>query len=106
MFGPAFKRGCCAARLRLLATHEWQQPCSDPAVRRGWPQPTAAVIAGGVEPGVELLGCGRWSVGTPRMALRHGAAPSRFTWPYASESGNRACVAFSRLRALDAYPSE
>src|SRR5215470_9353476 len=106
MFGPAFNPGCCAGRLRLRATHECQPLCSDPAVRRGWSQPTAAVIARGIEPGVELLDCGRWSGGTPRMAPRHRAAPDRITWPHASESGNGARVAFSRLRALDASPSE
>src|SRR6516164_6231258 len=106
MFGLAFKPGCCAEGLRLRAKHECQQSCSDPAVRKGWPQPTAAVIARGVEPGVELLDCGRWSGGTPRMALRHRAAPGRITWPHASESGNCARVVFGRLCALDASPCE
>src|SRR5262249_54883981 len=93
-------------RLSVPATHEAQQPCSDLAVRRGWPQPTAAVIARGVEPGFELLDCGRWSSGTTRMGVRHRAAPGRITRPHAGESGNSARVAFSRLRALDVSSSE
>ena len=40
------------------------------------------------------------------MAVRHRAAPGRIAWPHASQSGNSARVAFSRLRALDASPGE
>src|SRR6516164_3467522 len=106
MFGPAFKPGCCAAQLKLRATHECQQSCSDPAVERGWPQPTVAVIARGVELGVELLDCSPCSSGSSRWALRHRATPGRITWPYASKPGHRARVVFGRLRALDTSPCE
>ena len=43
---------------------------------------------------------------TARMVLRHRAAAGRIAWPHAGESGHSARIAFGRLRALDASPSE
>src|SRR5215469_6367109 len=79
MFGPAFNPGCCAARLRLRATHECQQPCSDPAVRRGWPQQLVVLFPIGVAL-ISLLGYaygadGMYGLGElQRMALPTAAS--------------------------------
>src|SRR5829696_5895364 len=43
---------------------------------------------------------------TARMVLRHRAAAGRIAWPHAGESGHSARIAFGRLLALDASPSE